>query len=533
MADVFDNNVQSLESIETDDARMIVLAGATRFRLDKKTGLLHREFLASPSDLTPGVWTSSEHFSIPSFWATGTELADALESAWRYRLTWFVPSAEVCYPKELSKKRNPYAPSAEDRRHMAMRRASSRRMGSKAIRQKMLKRFVWLLWNFLIDRETLKLCHAYFGRRASLPDYNYTVRRKADLAARLTETPNLAPVVGTFVKSSPKFKTGRYRLPADILKQARADVFPDRVSPDALTPSGWRFLSKQTPTTVAVLWLEATRAATNAPGLALVPLLNLVSKTGAQPPFTLLKRLSTEMRMLRWRMTAEGFAAAEDNLVRFIRLAAHEAVAAKKGGRLIRFVSSDFMLALDWLKQGDVRDHYYHEPVPERTLASVPKNATWASIMRAQQQWHAQRRERERIRREVDAEEQRQYTEARDATTWASALPACEVMGAAVVPLVTGKELREEGDRMDHCVGDYVERCAHGTSRIFSIKHQGEDATLELVEAGKGAWRVRQVFGPENFDVSKQMASIAKSTAKLYEAAARGGSGQAEKLVRR
>jgi len=514
MANVFDNNVQSLEFVETNEAKMLVLAGAWRIRLDKKTKLLHSECLGpSPdTDAFPTPWIAAG-FPISSFWAPRAEFVNAIQLAWRQRLTWFVPTAEVCYPEGAIAKRGRLAPSANDLWRSALHKASIRRLGGMDRRTKLVKRFIWLLWNFLVDRETLKLCHAFFGRKARMEDYNFTVRRRADLAARFAETPNLAPVIGAFIKSSPKLKTGRSRIPQDVLSQARAQVFTVPANHEVLAPAGWRFLASLTPGSVAMLW-QAGGWRSSEPGPELIPMLNVVSKAGVRPPLTLLVRLLEEIRWaLSHRLPAEEYADAQESLVRFVRLAGQEALVAKRKGRLKRFVSGDVVLALDWLRR---------ERAP--ALAKVPKNATWASIMRAQHTWHAELAERERVQREADAQAHREYLAKRDATTWTSALPACEVNGASITPLVTGKELREEGARMHHCVGGYVDLCNRGTSRIFAIRHQDEEATLELVDAGKNAWRIRQVFGPANHEVSKPVAAIAKTVARMYQAAARESS---------
>lgn len=513
MADVFANNVQSVEPVETADARMLVLAGAWRLRLDKKTGLLHGEHLTAGAGTTPGAWVPAS-FLISSFWATNTEIASALAYAWRHRLTWFVPSAEVCYPKAPPKRYRDM--SATDRWAGSLRLAAARRLGGRKDTLNVVKRFTSQLWNFLVDRETLKLCHAYFGRKANPKDYNFTVRRRKDLQARFAETPHLAPLIGTYLKSSPVLKHGRRRIPQDVLVHARASVFPAAPNREAMSPAAWRLFANMTPTTVAALWGVAGRDAVS-PGTKLVPMLNLVSRAGVLPPLTFLKRLIEELGRIRSDLSAQTYTDAQESLVRFIRLAGQQALIAKKRGRLKHFLSGEFLLSLDWFRQREDYGDYHIAP------ANVPKNATWASIMRAQHTWHAERATRERLRREADAKAQRKYLEKMDARTWVSALPACEVKGASVVPLVSGKALREEGDRMEHCVGapGYIRDCEYGTSRIFSIRYGDESATLELRKSGTHTWQVRQVFGPDNWDVSKPVRSIAKTIAKMYEAAAR------------
>lgn len=64
---------------------------------------------------------------------------------------------------------------------------------------------------------------------------------------------------------------------------------------------------------------------------------------------------------------------------------------------------------------------------------------------------------------------------------------------------------------MAHCVGGYDRHCANNTSRIWSIRRNGERiATLELTNQGRKAqrkdaeakpnlnWEVRQLYGPGN-----------------------------------
>lgn len=517
MADVFEKNIQSIATFETSDDKMLVLAGTRRLRLNKKTGLLHSEDLTPASQSTSESWRAGSAL-IPSFWASSTEMANALKHAWSRRVAWFVPPAEVCYPKPLSTNSG-YLIPAENRWQMALDRAASRRLGGRGVQLRLVKRFIAQLWNFLADREVLKLCHAYFGRKASLAEYNYTVRRRADLEARFAETPNLAPLIGTFINTLSRLKSGKYRIPLDVLAQARAHHFAPPKNHEALTPAGWRYFANLSPTTVATLWQAAGRD-TQQPGQELIPLLNLVSKTGEQPPLTFLKYLLRDLRSLRYPLSREAYAAAQDSLTRFVRLAAQQARVAKRKNRLKRFLSEDFVLALDWLKQREGRYYdNYHEPTPP--IATVPKNATWASIMRAQHDWHAQREERERLRREADAQAHREYVAKRDAITWTSALAACEVQGATVTPLVTGKDLREEGERMKHCVGSYVDYCSMGTSRIFAIKLENKEATLELHNEGSNRWKIRQVFGPKNTEVSKRIRAIAKTLVPMYKAAAK------------
>jgi hypothetical protein len=72
--------------------------------------------------------------------------------------------------------------------------------------------------------------------------------------------------------------------------------------------------------------------------------------------------------------------------------------------------------------------------------------------------------------------------------------------GFRFVPLRSAEELREEGDRMDHCVATYAAKAAAGACMIYSIRRGGKRvATMEIVP-GRGAPVIAQLFGPGNID---------------------------------
>jgi hypothetical protein len=73
--------------------------------------------------------------------------------------------------------------------------------------------------------------------------------------------------------------------------------------------------------------------------------------------------------------------------------------------------------------------------------------------------------------------------------------------GIRIVSLTSERELRDEGARMDHCVGGYAYSCLHH-SHILSLRDPqgGRLSTAELVETGnpKQPLRINQHFGPRN-----------------------------------
>lgn len=56
------------------------------------------------------------------------------------------------------------------------------------------------------------------------------------------------------------------------------------------------------------------------------------------------------------------------------------------------------------------------------------------------------------------------------------------------VPLTTSKELAEEGERLKHCVGGYVEGCLNGSTHIISLRNVEGDSlsTMEIVISPQG-----------------------------------------------
>jgi len=531
---IFENKVYSLERIENASARMIVLAGTRRLVCYKKSGQL-----ASESLTEDGVWEQEKNFPIDHFWAGDSILLSAVQSAWTRQLHRFIPSVEKCYPKLSQKEAKKWSP--EYKRQAMVSYAAERRMGGRDKRRSVCRSFVSLLWNFLVDRETLRLCQAFFGRKATPADYNFTVKRRKELSARAQETPNLTQLIGSYIRLTPALRGARKVLPPDILANARStlfDVSPDRATrryrddgsdvfpPEPLSPAGWRILASASSAAVERLWNTAqheshvTIERGYSPGPLLAGSLNAMAKADVRGP--LMFQQWVVGHLITWQLyglTAEQLNQVRESTVRFIRLAAQEAIVARRRGNLKRFLSGNLVLAWDWFKSQGREGHYYYD----RDEAIVPivlsKQSTWASVMRAQAAWHAKLDERERLRREADEVRYKAWRATEDAKSWESALTTCIVGSVQATPLTTGEALRVEGENMKHCVGSYVDSCLSGTSRIFALQHKDERATLELVHAGRGTWKVRQVFGPRNDTVSKPLATAAKALALSYAAA--------------
>jgi hypothetical protein len=531
---VFENKVYSLERMEDDSARMIVLAGTRRLVCRKKSGLLTSETLTAE-----GTWEEDKYFPIDNFWTGDSTLLSAIQSAWSRQLQRFIPPVEKCYPKLSQKEAKKWSP--EYKWQAMVSYAAERRLGGRDKRRSVCRQFVSLLWNFLVDREMLRLCHAYFGRKASPSDYNFTVKRRVELRARAQETPNLTRLIGSYIRLTPALRGGRKVLPQDILARARSalfDVVPGRKTrryrddgsdvfpPEALSPAGWRLLASTSSASVERLW-NTTQHESNvtvergySPGPLLASSLNAMAKADVRAP--LMFQQWVVRHLITWQLyglTAEQLTQVRDSTIRFIRLAAQEAVVARRRGNLKRFLSGSLLLAWDWFKSQGREGHYYYDRDVPIVPIVISKQTTWAAVMRAQAAWHMQQEERERLRREADEVRHKAWREAQDAKSWESALPECQMGPVQATPLTTGQALRVEGEEMQHCVGGYVDYCTGGSSRIFALQHKDERATVELVHTGQGTWKVRQVFGPRNNDVSKPLSAAAKALANAYVAA--------------
>ncbi len=86
---------------------------------------------------------------------------------------------------------------------------------------------------------------------------------------------------------------------------------------------------------------------------------------------------------------------------------------------------------------------------------------------------------------------------------WSSDLEAVEIGPYLFVPLTCTKELREEGQSMEHCVRSYESLCRIDCTKIFSVRDaltQRRIATLSLIWEND-YWRFDQMKGARNTDV--------------------------------
>lgn len=106
---------------------------------------------------------------------------------------------------------------------------------------------------------------------------------------------------------------------------------------------------------------------------------------------------------------------------------------------------------------------------PKGYFSTLPDDFGWGTIMRHQEQWHANE-----TARKIDSHV---------AAGWAWPTPCGPIAEGAftATPIANGRELIIEGQRMKHCVSSYAERCVKGHSHILSVsKHGAPFSTVEL-----------------------------------------------------
>jgi hypothetical protein len=126
----------------------------------------------------------------------------------------------------------------------------------------------------------------------------------------------------------------------------------------------------------------------------------------------------------------------------------------------------------DWLARSEIG-----------VWATLPMKPEWPLLARRAHEWH-------------ELVEARQNA-AHDAKQWDPLFGAQTDGDFKAVELVTGRQLREEGRAMHHCVSTYAGDCVKGKSRIFSIQLDGErHSTLELgFNEATGRWTADQNLG--------------------------------------
>lgn len=148
----------------------------------------------------------------------------------------------------------------------------------------------------------------------------------------------------------------------------------------------------------------------------------------------------------------------------------------------------------------DVSDFIYSQ-------TAVLKGVTWRSLCRRSDAWHRA------LLVTVDPEKD---------VRWVALLPRYVAGPFLAVELDTGSLLAEEGLEQRHCIGTYVNACASGATRVFSLRRNGRRmATIELQRNHDGSWRMVQIRGKANTVIQDPaMLQAANQVALAYSEAA-------------
>ena len=109
---------------------------------------------------------------------------------------------------------------------------------------------------------------------------------------------------------------------------------------------------------------------------------------------------------------------------------------------------------------------------------------------------------------------------------WKSALGQMDIGGFTFLPVTTGWQLEELGNKMGNCLSNYDRTCVQGNDRIFAAhRTDGElEAAVQLHDAG-GRWNCAQIEGPKRTGASPEMKAACRKLAEQYDRADRANPG--------
>ena len=261
-----------------------------------------------------------------------------------------------------------------------------------------------------------------------------------------------------------------------------------------LSPKGWRLLLRTEPG----YWCGLIGLGNRRAESLLPPMIDWIERHVRSG----LGRLAPEQTAFRfWNVIDQPQHRAMPRAIRSMsdtvfRIVCREALDQADAGTLEQWMEEAWPSFIEWLVQ-------HPDCQPDRHQARIG----W--------RWLALQIERSRLETEL----RRRETYSR----WAFAIDeyATEVFDALALP--TPDALREEGQHMCHCVGEYVVAAAEGDRRHFSIRQHGDGrrvATLELMRAANDdTWAVSQCRGRQNAEVAPDLLAFASSLADAYNRA--------------
>jgi hypothetical protein len=104
---------------------------------------------------------------------------------------------------------------------------------------------------------------------------------------------------------------------------------------------------------------------------------------------------------------------------------------------------------------------------------------------------------------------------------WGSRLSCLEGERYRVLPLLSERELITEGIAMQNCIADYVDDCVYNRVRLFSVRLVASGkrvADIGIIQYDKVAWKVFEVAGKANTEVTQAIIELASYVARRYNA---------------
>ena len=482
-----ERGVQSVKAEETSCHRSLIFADGSTLRINKATGL----FDFSGKNLA---------------WMTGTLMNKQVDIAYMIGSIW--GNAFMDFAKENGKvleKRGKFSTSRTSQLDYASSLIGSRKVQYKKCQ--VIYTVYKFIWSFLIDRDIAKLTLDFFGRKATYEQYNLIVKNKKLCQQLSLEYPNMTGLIGKCLECKtdylPKFGSkdilrdikNYLVLPTIIERKFEYFHFPafDLVKKSnkmvPLSQSGWRMLSNMSKPCVNSILDRDGKNIGKLIKEENIFIINICAEANEVPTYSHLRNLTHENY-------AYDFALGNSRtcLTRLIRLSIRESKTAKKRGKLKNFLSNEWDLVKDWFTRSITHGH-----------PDIPKNSTWKSLMKHQEDWHA-----------VIHAGDRQRVEEEDAMTWTFPIDTFHIDGYEIKPITNGKDLREEVALMQHCCGSYASRCANGHSMIFSVVNKGDSKDRATLEISHHPIRINQTRGVKNKQASKKIEQVSKKVLSVY-----------------
>lgn len=94
--------------------------------------------------------------------------------------------------------------------------------------------------------------------------------------------------------------------------------------------------------------------------------------------------------------------------------------------------------------------------------------------------------------------------------------------GYVFIALATAVALKEEGETMQHCVGECDDRCRQGTYRVYSLREKKSGRRIAtcsvecIADSGQVTWKLDQVKGIRNAEVPRDVFVAADAVLRCY-----------------